>query len=59
MAKRTVITKRRGSFTLNAVSEKDLDKLAEITEQDIEEAKAFARKYGSPRFVALLEADAE
>ena len=57
MAKKTVITKRRGKFTLKTVTDGDLDKLAEITDQDIEEAKAFAAKHGSPLFRQLLDAE--
>jgi len=56
MAK-TKATKRRGKLTWKKLTEEELDELAVITEQDIAEAKAFAKKHGSPRFNALLEAD--
>jgi len=56
MAK-TKATKRRGKLTWKKLTEEELDALAVITDQDIAEAKAFAKKYGSPLFNALLEAD--
>lgn len=41
------------------LTDEELDELAKITPEDIERAKAAARKYGSPLFNALLNADAE
>lgn len=36
---------------------KATDEDAEITLNDIEQAKAWARKFGSPAFVAMLDAE--
>ena len=59
MKAKTTATKRGGKFTWHRATDEELDKLAIITEADIAEAKAFAKKYGSPRLNALLDADAE
>ena len=56
MAK-TKATKRRGKMTFKRLTDEELDELSVITEQDIAEAKAFAKKDGSVRFNALLDAD--
>lgn len=54
---KTKATKRGRKLTWKRAADEELDDLAEITEADIAEAMAFAKKYGSPRFAALLEAD--
>ena len=54
---KTKATKRGRKLTWKRAADEELDDLAEITEADIAEAKAFAKKYGSPRLAALLEAD--
>jgi len=57
MKDKTTATKRGRKLKWKRATDEELDDLAEITEADIAEAKAFAKKYGSPRFAALLEAD--
>jgi len=39
------------------LSDKQLDKLSEITDADIEKAKQLWRKYASPEFADLLDAE--
>jgi hypothetical protein len=56
MTKRTVKTKRK---PLGRPLAKATDKDAEITPEDIERAKMWVSKYGSNRFVAMLEAKPE
>jgi len=53
----TKATKRGGKFTWERATEDELDELARIMESDVLEAKAFAKKYGSKRLNALLDAD--
>ena len=53
MSKRKTVMKRKPiGKPLPVANDSD----AEITPQDIEQAKMFVKKYGSPRFVAMLEA---
>jgi len=40
------------------LSGKQLDKLAQVTDADIEKAKEFWRKYAPPEFADLLDAEA-
>ena len=54
---KTKATKRGRKLKWSRATDEELDDLAEITEADIAEAMAFAKKYGSPRLAALLEAD--
>ncbi len=41
------------------LSDADLERLAEITPEDVEHAKAAARRAGSPMLNALLDAEVE
>lgn len=57
--KKTTATKRGRDLVTGwkPATDDELDSLAEISDQDIEEAKAFAREHGSPLFNQLLNAD--
>lgn len=50
---------RKQLGTLPPRDEAEIDLAAIVTPQDIEEAKAHARRHGSARFVALQEAERE
>lgn len=47
---------RKPRLITRQLSEEELDALAEVTPEDIEAAKAWARQYGGELFAALLEA---
>ena len=50
---------RKKLGTLPPRDEAEIDAAAIVTPQDIEEAKAHARKHGSRRFIAFQEAERE
>ena len=39
------------------LTDKQLDKLSQVTEEDIEKAKQLWRKYAPPKFADLLDAE--
>jgi len=55
--KRTAKPRKPNLTPLPPRDELEIDMAAMVTPQDIEEAKAAARRYGSPRFVAILNAE--